>query len=157
MNILQMEHGTEGRQPPIDAQVTTTQLHVVPQSKRVRAGSFTADVYRLHGFRILDSEGKTVNRVDWIWKDEESGQGEFLGVHLHWLRGRARALPSLGAEIDPQTSTIRVPYTAAQIERARRFKIDRALTAREKRRICFHYAVEPSRLPSLGPAQSSAA
>jgi hypothetical protein len=138
-------------------ETTTTHLSIVPQPKQSRGGSFTSEVYRLHSFRVLDAEGKKVGIVDWVWTDQESGHGEFLGVRLHWLRGTARAIPSLGAGIDLETSTIRVAHTAAQIERARRFKIDRKLTAREKRRICLHYALEPAALPSFMPVRSVAA
>lgn len=138
-------------------ETTTTQLRIVPQPSRPRGGSFTSEVYRLHSFRVLDADGKKIGIVDWIWTDQETGHGEFLGVRLHWLRGTARAIPSLGAEIDHETSTIQVACRAAQIERSRRYKIDRKLTAREKRRICFHYALEPVALPSLRPAISAAA
>lgn len=133
------------------------QLRVMPPVKAPKRGSFTSEVYRLHSFRVLDAAGKQVGIVDWIWTDEESGQGEFLGVRLHWLRGTARAIPCVGARIDHDRATIQVQYTTAQIERARRFKIDRSLAAREKRRICFHYALEPSTLPSLLPAGLQAA
>jgi hypothetical protein len=138
-------------------ETTTTRLSIVPQPTQPRGGSFTSEVYRLHSFRVLDAHGKKVGIVDWIWTDQESGHGEFLGVGLRWLRGTARAIPALGVEIDRETSTIRVPYTAAQIERARRFKIDRKLAAREKRRICSHYALEPAALSSFMPARSAAA
>ncbi len=132
-------------------------LHLVPPSQRSRGGSLTVDVYRLHSFRVLDASGKNVGTVDWIWTDTTSGAGEFLGVRLHWLRGKAQAIPTVGATIDHASATIRVAYTAAHIGRARRFKIDRALTAREKRRICFHYELQPAALPGLISLQSSAA
>lgn len=136
---------------------STGQLHLMPQESRSRRDSFTSEVYRLHSFRVVDADGKKVGIVDWIWKDASSGAGEFLGVHLHWLRGTVRPIPCLGAEINFETATIRVPHTAAQIKRSRRLKIDRTLTAREKRSICFHYAVQPAALPSLANLQSSAA
>jgi len=138
-------------------EATPSQLRMMPQVRAPKRGSFTSDVYRLHSFRVLDAEGKKVGIVDWIWTDEESNQGEFLGVHLHWLRGTTRAIPTVGAEIDHENMTIEVAHTAAQIRRAQRFKIDRALTAREKRRICFHYALEPATVPSLMPEQRLAA
>jgi hypothetical protein len=138
-------------------EATNTRLHVVPQSQDPKRGSFTSEAYRLHSFIVLDAHGKKVGIVDWIWTDPESGRGEFLGVNLHWLRGTTRAIPTVGAEIDHENGTIRVAYTAAQIKRARRFKIDRALTAREKRRIYFSYELQPSTLPSLIAERSVAA
>jgi hypothetical protein len=138
-------------------EATTTQLRIVPQIKVPKRGSFTSDVYRLHSYRVVDADGKKIGIVDWIWTDQESGNGEFLGVHLRWLRGTTRAIPTLGAEIDHETSTIRVAYAAAQIKQVRRFKIDRALTAREKRRIYLSYELAPSTLRTLVPAQNAAA
>ncbi len=147
--LVRKTNGTE--------KTSTGQLHLMSQETRVRGGSFTSEVYRLHSFRVVDADGNNVGIVDWIWKDASSGEGEFLGVHLHWLRGTARPIPSIGAEINFETATIRVAYTAAQIKRYRRLKIDRMLTAREKRSICFHYAVQPAALPSLAKLQSAAA
>jgi hypothetical protein len=127
-------------------EMASGQLRLMPQSQPLPHGSFTSEVYRLHSFRILDVDGKNVGIVDWIWTDATSGEGEFLGVRLHWLRGTSRAVPTLGAEIDHATGTIRVAHTAAQIKSSRRFKIDRQLTAREKRRISLHYALQPATL-----------
>lgn len=150
MKALAIERGTTD-------EATSTQLNVLRPIETPKRGSFNSDVYRLHSFRVLDAEGKKVGIVDWIWTDQESGLGEFLGVNLHWLRGTTRPIPTLGAEIDHETRTIRVAYPAAQIKRARRFKIDRELTAREKRRICFSYELEPSTLHRLTSVRNLAA
>jgi hypothetical protein len=150
MKALAIEAGTTD-------ETTTTHLRVMPHGEVPKRGSFTSDVYRLHSFRVLDAAGKKIGIVDWIWTDPQSGVGEFLGVNLRWLRGTTRAIPTFGAEIDHETATIRVAYTAAQVKRARRFKIDRSLTAREKRRIYFSYQLQPSTLPSLIAERSVAA
>ena len=150
MKALEIEAGTT-------EEVTTTQLRVMPHGEALKRGSFTSEVYRLHSFQVLDATGKAVGIVDWIWTDPESGRGEFLGVNLRWLRGTTRAIPTYGAEIDHESATIRVAYTAAQIKRARRFKIDRALTVREKRGIYLRYQLEPSVLRRLIPAPKVAA
>ena len=137
--------------------VITPQLRLMPHTKTRKRGSFSSDVYRLHSYGVLDANGEKVGIVDWIWTDPESGHGEFLGVNLRWLRGTTRAIPTNGAEIDHMTATIRVAYTAAQIKRARRFKIDRALTAREKRSIYLRYEFEHSTLHNLIPTRNVAA
>ena len=138
-------------------EVTTTQLRVIPQTEAPKRGFFASEVYRLHSFQVLDANGEKVGIVDWIWTDPKSGHGEFLGVNLRWLRGTTRAIPTYNAEIDHESATIRVAYTAAQIKRARRFKIDRALTVREKRGIYLRYELEPSTLRSLIPTHNVAA
>lgn len=148
MNALQMETET--------ASDTIPYLSIVPHVTSPD-GALTAQVYRLHSFQVLDRDGRKVGIVDWIWTNQESGHGEFLGVSLRWLRGTARAIPVMGAQIDHDAATIRVAYTADEIKRARRFKIDRELTARDKRRICFHYEVQPTVLRGLRAVESSAA
>ncbi len=150
MKALAIETGTADG-------VTTTHLRAMPHTKTPKRGSFTSEVYRLHSFQVLDANGEKVGIVDWIWTDPESSRGEFLGVNLRWLRGTTRAIPTHGAEIEHERATIRVAYTAAQIKRARRFKIDRALTVREKRSIYLRYELEPSTLRNLNPAHSVAA
>ena len=138
-------------------EATTPQLRVMPQAEPPERGSFSSEVYRLHSFQVVDANGEKVGIVDWIWTDPESGHGEFLGVNLRWLRGTTRAIPTQGAEVDRESATIRVAYTAAQIKRARRFKIDRALTVREKRSIYLRYEFELSTLRNLIPARNVAA
>ncbi|HEY8685793.1 MAG TPA: PRC-barrel domain-containing protein [Chloroflexota bacterium] len=138
-------------------EATNTRLRVMPHPAAPKRGSFTSEAYRLHSFQVLDANGEKVGIVDWIWTDLQTGRGEFLGVNLRWLRGTTRAIPTFGAEIDHETATIQVAYTAAQIKRARRFKIDRALTVREKRRIYFSYQLEPSALHNLIPTSGVAA
>ena len=148
MNALQMETET--------ANDTIPYLSIVPHGTSPD-GALTVRVYRLHGFQVLDRDGRKIGIVDWIWTNQDSGHGEFLGVNLRWLRGTARAIPVLGAQIDQDAATIRVNYTVDEIKQARRFKIDRELTARDKRRIRFHYEVQPTVLHGLRAVESSAA
>lgn len=96
--------------------------------------------YQFHDFQLVDANDRPIGTVDWIWTDNEQGSAEFLGVHLRWLRGAARAVPAEGARIDVQARTIRVAYTREQIATARRFTIDRALSADDKRAVFAHYA-----------------
>lgn len=97
-------------------------------------------LYRFHGFRVLDVDGKSVGLIDWIWADEVSGHGQFIGVRLRWLRGAALAMPVDGMRIDRHISTVCVAYTKKQIKRARRCSIDCALTEGQQRDIRAHYA-----------------
>lgn len=99
-------------------------------------------LYRFHGFRVLDVYGERVGFIDWIWADDTGSVGAFLGVQLRWLRGTARAVPASEAQIDPQTSTVRLAWSKEQIKRAPRFSIDRHLTSDQKRSIRFHFRRE---------------
>jgi hypothetical protein len=112
--------------------------------------TLTGKLYQFHGFRVLDADGQSVGIVDWIWSDHAGAPGEFLGVHLRWLRGTARAVPAEGAQLDRRNATIRVAYRKDQIRRAPRFAIDRALNAEQKRSIRSHYRPSPAFVP--GPA-----
>jgi hypothetical protein len=99
----------------------------------------TPKLYRYHNYRVLDADDREVGRVDWIWADEASGAGRHIGIRLQWLRGRAQAIPAHGIQVEPHTSTIRVPYLEADIRRAPRYAIDRTLTAWQERAIRAHY------------------
>ncbi len=96
-------------------------------------------LYQFHDFQLLDVNNRPVGTVDWIWADDERGSAAFLGVHLQWLRGRARAVPAQGAGLDVRSRTIRVPYPQAQIRSAPRFAIDRALRPTDQQTIVSHY------------------
>jgi len=63
------------------------------------------------------------------------------------MRGVARAVPAQGARVDVQSRTIRVAFTREHIATARRYAINRALTAGEKRAIVAHYARETALAP----------
>ena len=97
-------------------------------------------LYQVHDFHLVDANDQSVGTVDWIWPDDGRGGEEFLGVHLQWLRGRARAVPAQGARIDVQARTIRVAYPRARIATAPRFAIDRALGASDQEAVLAHYA-----------------
>jgi hypothetical protein len=101
--------------------------------------SLTGKLYRFHSFRVVDLDDQAVGLVDWIWSDPTTGQGEFLGVQLRWLRGTARAIPAHDVQIDPESSAVRVAYHREQIKRAPRFSIDREISADQKRDIYAHY------------------
>jgi hypothetical protein len=120
------------------------------ESKRTPLSAYTSELYRLHGFRVIDVEGVPVGEIDWVWTDDVSKQAEFIGIRLRWIAGTARPIPAIDALMDVTSRTIEVPYTARQIRRAGRLKIDRMLSLRDKRRVCFHYRVDPHVVPSLG-------
>lgn len=109
-------------------------------------------LYRLHGFRVLDVDGKSVGQIDWIWADAVSGRGQFIGVRLRWLWGTALAIPVDGMRIDRHTSTVRVAYTKKKIKQAHRCSIDCALTDGQQRDIRAHYA--PAPVAIAGPARN---
>lgn len=112
-------------------------------------------LYRFHGWRVLDVDGRSVGLIDWIWADAMSGHGQFVGVRLRWLRGTALAMPIDGMRIDSHTSTVQVAYTRKQIKQARRCSIDRPLAEAEQCDIRVHYA--PAIVTVAGAARNQAA
>ncbi|MDQ2743436.1 MAG: PRC-barrel domain-containing protein [Chloroflexota bacterium] len=121
-------------------QVSTQELTDYPWQN----ATLDTTLYRLHGFRVLDVDGESVGQIDWIWADEVSGHGQFIGVRLRWLRGTALAVPIDGMRIDNHTSTVRVANTRKQIKQAGRCSIDRTLTEVQKCAIHAHYAPAPA-------------
>jgi hypothetical protein len=118
-----------------------------PYSSIVHVAALTPRLYRFHDFDVLDVHGRKVGVVDWIWADEETGVGRYIGIRLQWLRGRALAIPARGMHIDPHASTVCLPYAAAVVRRAPRFAIDRSLTAQQEDAIVAHYASHPAAAP----------
>jgi len=104
-------------------------------------------LYQLHNFQLLDVDDKPVGLIDWVWAGDAGDEGEFLGVHLNWFRGTARVVPAREAQIDVRARTIRVAFTGEHIATARRYAINRALTADEKRAVVAHYARETALAP----------
>jgi hypothetical protein len=104
-------------------------------------------LYQFHNFQLLDADDKPVGLIDWIWADEAGGEGEFIGVHLNWFHGTARVVPAHTAQIDVQARTIRVSYPQNRIAMARRYAINRPLTAAQKQAIIMHYAGETTSAP----------
>jgi hypothetical protein len=119
--------------------------------------ALTGKLYRFHGFRVQDVDDQLVGLVDWIWANSAKDQAEFIGTHLRWLRGRARAVPALGATVNLHTRTVYLSYSVRQINSARRFKIDRELDVHEKVGILAHFRTRPNALGSLAPADARAA
>jgi hypothetical protein len=103
------------------------------------AGPLFGDLYRFHGFRVFDVNGERVGIVDWIWGNETNGEGEYIGLQLQWLRGRARAVPASAGIVDRERAIVRLPYSKQQIARAPRFQIDRALSSDQRVAIAAHF------------------
>src|SRR5579872_433303 len=87
--------------------------------------AFTGKLYRFHGMRVLDLTGRPIGVVDWVWSGESGEQGEFMGVKLQWLRGKARPIPCWGAAVDTDARTVRVRFRKEEIRRVSRRAIDR--------------------------------
>jgi hypothetical protein len=126
----------------------------LPQARRT---GLTGKLYRYHGMQVIDIDGRSVGQIDWIWADPAGAQGEFIGVQLRWLRGKARVVPAYSVWIDAERRTIQVPYSKAQIECANRYSIDRALTAEQKDAICGHFTAKPTVVPGRAVGYALAA
>jgi hypothetical protein len=119
----------------------------MPGAGPALANTFTGKLYRYHGMCVLDAADREVGIVDWVWSDAPMSHGEFIGVQLQWLRGKARAIPTEGSTVDVETRTVRVPYVKDQIRRAARYAIDRQLSADARRDIWAQYTGAPVRAP----------
>jgi hypothetical protein len=101
-------------------------------------------LYRYHNFRVLDAAGAEVGVADWIWAHEATGQGAFIGIRLNWLIGKAKAIPASNVRVDTENATLRVPFMAEEIKRARSFSLGRSLTAEQQDAVWAHYNGMPA-------------
>jgi len=132
----------------IDTMNTVTLNSDPPQMRAVDAdAALTGKLCRFHSFRVLDADGQHLGLVDWIWADTANQRGEFIGVHLRWLRGSVLTIPAHGARVDVHSPTIQVVYTTGLVKRAPRFSIDRELTANQKQTILDHYSLQRTAVP----------
>ncbi|GAC1321231.1 MAG: hypothetical protein NVSMB22_06520 [Chloroflexota bacterium] len=123
-------------------------------SSREQSNSLAGRLYQFHGYRVVDATGESIGLVDWIWPCEPGDPGEFVGVHLRWLRGTARAIPACDLHVDTRTSTIRVATVKDHIKRAPRYAIDRPLTAGERNSIYRHYRLHDDAMQSRAKVRS---
>src|SRR5947209_3769351 len=120
----------------------TTIDRTLPQSQPSMqdAEPFSGRLYRFHGFRVFDRHGERIGIVDWIWTNEKTGVGDHIGLQIHWLRGKARAVPATGARVDTELGLVRLPFNKHQIAGAPRFRIDQGLSSVQRAEIKTHFA-----------------
>src|SRR5436305_2015512 len=112
-------------------------IEATPESASVmhRPTGLMGELYRFHGFQVLDCTGKTVGQVDWVWPSDAGDEGQYIGIRVRWLSGRAQVVPARSVRVDAPSGTLHIAYAKDQTDWAPRCSIDRPLTADQKRAV----------------------
>lgn len=83
---------------------------------------FTADIYTLVDYEVLDRSNKKIGKVDAVWEDA-TGQPAFLSIRTGWLgMGRAHIVPAHSVEASERSMAVRLPYDDEAIKSSPEFE-----------------------------------
>lgn len=66
--------------------------------------------------QVVDRNGDKIGKLTCLWSD--GGEPAYLGVQTGWLFGKTHVVPADAAEVNPNSRTIRLPYTTEQVKDA---------------------------------------
>src|ERR1700759_2180939 len=98
-----------------------------------------AEAYESHSRTIVDSDGKTLGKVDEIYLDDRTQKPEWATVSSGLLGGKSQFVPLAGASSDGDHIHARV--TADQVKNAPSVQHDRHLSEEEETRLFEHYGI----------------
>ena len=75
------------------------------------------------GHDVVDERGKSVGNIEYIFRDEETGRAEWIGLLAGTIRPRRLLVPVRGAERDGVS--LRVPWPKERIKQAPTYGQDR--------------------------------
>ena len=107
----------------------------------------------LSGLEVVDSEGRNVGYVDVVFRDDESGEPEWLGIWDGLPDGKPRVLvPIQGGEV--VDGAVRLPWTEDVIKGAPSYEVegdvvvgddDAIEISQETERAAYdHYGIQPT-------------
>ena len=98
-----------------------------------------AEAYESHSRTIVDSDGKTLGKVDEIYLDNRTRKPEWATVSSGLLGGKSQFVPLAGASSDGDN--IRARVTLKQVKNAPSVQHDRHLSEEEEIRLFEHYGI----------------
>jgi sporulation protein YlmC with PRC-barrel domain len=98
-----------------------------------------AEAYESHSRTIVDSDGKTLGKVDEIYLDNRTQKPEWATVSSGLLGGKSQFVPLAGASSDGDNIHARV--TMKQVKNAPSVQHDRHLSEEEESRLFEHYGI----------------
>jgi sporulation protein YlmC with PRC-barrel domain len=98
-----------------------------------------AQAYESHSRTIVDSDGKTLGKVDEIYLDDRTQKPEWATVSSGLLGGKSQFVPLAGASSDGDTIHARV--TTEQVKNAPSVQHGRDLSEDEETRLFEHYGI----------------
>jgi len=102
-------------------------------------GMTEAEAYESHSRTIVDSDGKTLGKVDEIYLDNRTQKPEWATVSSGLLGGKSQFVPLAGAASDGDN--IRARVTAKQVKNAPSVQHDHHLSEEEESRLFEHYGI----------------
>ena len=98
-----------------------------------------AQAYESHSRTIVDSDGKTLGKVDEIYLDDRTQKPEWVTVSSGLAGGKSQFVPLAGASSDEDHIHARV--TVEQVKNAPSVQHDRHLSEEEETRLFEHYGI----------------
>ena len=98
-----------------------------------------AEAYESHSRTIVDSDGKTLGKIDEIYLDDRTQKPEWATVSSGLLGGKSQFVPLAGASSDGESIHARV--TMKQVKDAPSVQHDRHLSEEEETRLFEHYGI----------------
>jgi sporulation protein YlmC with PRC-barrel domain len=102
-------------------------------------GMTEAEAYESHSRTIVDSDGKTLGKVDEIYLDNRTQKPEWATVSSSLLGGKSQFVPLAGASSDGDNIHARV--TSEQVKNAPSVQHDSDLSEEEETRLFEHYGI----------------
>ena len=102
-------------------------------------GMTDTEAYESHSRTIVDSDGKTLGKVDEIYLDNRTQKPEWATVSSGLLGGKSQFVPLAGASSDGDN--IRARVTVEQVKNAPSVQHDRHLSQEEETRLFEHYGI----------------
>lgn len=99
---------------------------------------------KYQGYKVNDSEGRKVGRVDDLFIDENDRE-EYLGVSIGFLTSRSVLIPVELTTADHDSSTIEVSASKDQVKDSPAFNSDDDITPEYETRVREHFGLGPVR------------
>ncbi len=101
---------------------------------------------------VVDQNGEKIGKLSCLWSDT-SGEPAYLGVQTGWLFGKTHVVPADQAQVNPNSRTIRLPYSTQQVKDAPSYDPGVQLDSQTEREVRSHYGSR-SQPAAPAPAQT---
>jgi sporulation protein YlmC with PRC-barrel domain len=98
----------------------------------------TDQAERLRGATVVDADGDKIGSVAEVYRDEDTGQPEWLAVKIGLVGTRVSFVPLADARV--LGGALWLPYEKSAVRHAPSTEADDMLTAAEAERLYAHYA-----------------
>jgi uncharacterized protein (TIGR02271 family) len=89
---------------------------------------------------VVDQNGDKIGKLTCLWS-EGGGDPAYLGVQTGWLFGKTHVVPADRVEVNPNSRTIRLPYSTQQVKDAPSYDPGVQLDANTEREVRSYYNI----------------